>query len=347
MKKLFLSILILLPLTSCNFEKNLIEPENIVSSSNSEIIDDTEEKIDSIDLSSDKIEDSVKEETKVTELEDIEEVVVEDENEIEVLEEDLEEPILIIEEEPITIVEINDAPKVSEVLGVSSELDNTKKSWYFGRNKNQQRPSAQNEIDLRLYNGFYLGEDERSIYLTFDEGYENGYTEKILDVLKEKNVKAAFFVTEPYITSNVELMKRMVNEGHIVGNHSSTHPSFPSQSDEEIIDELNKTAKTFKEVTGVEMNSYFRPPMGEYSERVLDVVNQMGYKTIFWSLAYKDWLVDEQPTTEEAIYQGTFYAHNGCIMLLHAVSKANTDALPDIIDNLRKSGYTFKTLDNL
>ena len=173
----------------------------------------------------------------------------------------------------------------------TSKLSNTKQSWYFVANNNHTQPQGNGSVALNKYNAYYVGNpNEKKIYLTFDEGYENGYTSKILDVLKAKNVKAAFFVTKPYIESDPELVKRMVAEGHIVGNHSVKHLSSPTLSDSQLKNELTETAQAFENVTGQAMPKVFRPPMGEYSERTLAVTSNMGYKTIFWSFAYKDWI---------------------------------------------------------
>lgn len=230
----------------------------------------------------------------------------------------------------------------------TSKLSNTKQSWYFVPRDNHTQPAGNSAVKLDKYMAYYLGNaDEKKIYLTFDEGYENGYTSKILDVLKTKNVKAAFFVTKPYIDSDPELIKRMVNEGHIVGNHSVKHLSSPSLSDSQLQQEINDTAKAFKNVTGVDMPKVFRPPMGEYSERTLAVTSNMGYKTIFWSFAYKDWITTAQPGKQAAYNAVMSKYHNGAVLLLHAVSKSNTEALGDIIDSLKAKGYTFDTLNNL
>lgn len=230
----------------------------------------------------------------------------------------------------------------------NSELSNEKKGWYFNRNKNHQPPTAQREFDISQFSAYYLGNiNEKVVYLTFDEGYENGFTETILDTLKEKNVKAAFFLTKPYIKNNIELVKRMVDEGHLALNHSNTHPSFPTLSDDEIYNELQSTQDYFKEVTGYDMPKFFRPPMGEYSARTLDLTYKMGYKTIFWSFAYKDWEVDNQPGADYAYKTVMNDLHNGSIMLLHAVSKSNTEALSNIIDSIQELGYRFGSLNEL
>lgn len=233
-----------------------------------------------------------------------------------------------------------------------SKLDNTELSWYYSPNSKHQTPGVPQKVKALIgkYSGYYVGStSSKDIYLTFDEGYENGYTSKILDTLKENNIKAAFFVTKPYINQNPTLIKRMVNEGHIVGNHTSTHPSMPLKTGN--IDEFNKefsdTEKAFKSITGKDMPKYFRPPMGKYSEKSLYLTQKLGYKTVFWSFAHKDWLVDNQPSKEETIKRVLNGAHNGEIMLLHAVSKSNTDALDSIIKTLKSQGYSFKSLETL
>lgn len=229
-----------------------------------------------------------------------------------------------------------------------SSLSNELKSWWFIRNNENLPPGAQNEIDIAYYDAYYLGNiNEKKIYLTFDEGYENGYTGKILDTLKEHNVKATFFVTKPYIESQPELIKRMVDEGHIVGNHTVTHPSLPSKSKEEIEYEINDTAGYYKEVTGRPMDLFFRPPSGEYSERTLQITKDLGYKTIFWSMAYNDWDINHQPGKQVAYNHIVNNHHQGAIILLHAVSSSNTEALPDIINFLKEQGYTFALLNEI
>lgn len=229
-----------------------------------------------------------------------------------------------------------------------NSLSNKKMAWYFAKNKDHTPPGAQADFDIREFGGYYLGDTtKKELYLTFDEGYENGYTEKILDILKEKQVPAAFFVVEPYIKTQPELIQRMVDEGHIVGNHSVRHLSCPDLSDEEMKNELVKTNEAFKELTGQDMPPYFRPPMGEYSARTLKITNDAGYKSIFWSFAYRDWEVDKQPGRDAAYNAVMGGLHNGQIMLLHAVSSSNTEALGDIIDACRAEGYTFKPLYDL
>jgi peptidoglycan-N-acetylmuramic acid deacetylase len=227
-------------------------------------------------------------------------------------------------------------------------LSNAKKGWYFNRNKEHVPPSAQGDFDIRQFDAYYLGDtSQKTVYLTFDEGYENGYTSQILDILKEKGVTAAFFVTKPYITSQPDLINRMISEGHLVANHSDTHPSFPGLSDEQVKAELTETAQAFKDVTGLDMPMFFRPPMGEYSARTLAMTMQEGYKTIFWSFAYADWDVNSQKGKDYAYEMIMNDLHNGQIMLLHAVSQSNTEALGDVIDSCRANGFEFKSLYDL
>jgi peptidoglycan-N-acetylmuramic acid deacetylase len=258
-----------------------------------------------------------------------------------------EEPELEIVEEPKE-EPIQEQKPVQKPTKEASSLSNNKKSWWFKRNSDNLPPGAQSEIDIAKYDAYYLGNtNEKKIYLTFDEGYENGYTNEILDTLKEHDVKAAFFVTKPYIKSQQELVKRMVNEGHLVGNHSVSHPSLPDKTKEEIEYELNETARYFEEITSSNMPLFFRPPAGEYSERTLQITKALGYKTIFWSMAYKDWDVNAQPGKQAAYEHIVQNHHQGAIILLHAVSSSNTEALEDIIKYLKDNGYTFSSLNEL
>lgn len=222
--------------------------------------------------------------------------------------------------------------------------------WGLSRNSEHKTPGvpAYWVTLLNKYNGYYVGDVcGKNVYLTFDEGYENGYTSKILDILHKEQVKAAFFVTRPYIKGNSQLVKRMVDEGHIVGNHTATHPGLAALPPETIELELSQTADTFKEVTGSPMAPYMRPPMGQFSERSLAVTNELGYKTIFWSLALADWDPKNQPGKDKVYQTVMNNIHPGAIILLHAVSQSDTEALPDIIHALQEEGYTFRSLDEL
>ena len=234
-------------------------------------------------------------------------------------------------------------------LLAASSFSNDIMRWYFTRPEEaHQPPTAQEKIDIARFDTYYLGDtSQKELYLTFDEGYENGYTEKILDVLLEKNVPAAFFVTKSYIRNNPELIARMISEGHLVCNHTVRHKSSPSLSEAEMIAELKGVADYFKETTGLDMPPFFRPPMGEYSERVLSITQEQGYYTIFWSFAYEDWKEDKQPGAVAAHKKVVDGLHNGAILLLHAVSSSNAEAMADIIDSAHAEGYEFKTLYQL
>ena len=242
-------------------------------------------------------------------------------------------------------------PFESKILINNNQLSTKEYSWYFlpSDNETPSRAEGKSIELLQKYNGYYLGDtSHKYIYLTFDEGYENGYTEKILDTLKSNNVKAAFFVTVPYIKSNVNLVKRMAEEGNLVCNHSNTHSSMASITDEEKFKwEIASTEEIYKEATGHTMSKFFRPPMGKYSELSLYYTKKLGYKTIFWSLAHKDWLKNNQPEAEKAKNLLLKRTHPGGIYLLHAVSKTNCKILDSLIKDWKAKGYEFKTLDDL
>ena len=188
--------------------------------------------------------------------------------------------------------------------------------------------------------------EEKVLYLTFDCGYENGYTSKILDVLKEKEVPAAFFCTLPQVRDNGELIARMINEGHIVGNHSVTHPDFSSLSSEEIIEEVKGFDDYIRENFGYS-SMFFRYPQGKYSEKSTAVLNELGFKCVFWSLAYADWDLDNQKGALYAYETVMSRLHPGAVILLHSVSPDNANALSDIIDSAISRGYVFKSLEEL
>ncbi len=223
-------------------------------------------------------------------------------------------------------------------------LNNTKRGWGQGVNKDElNRPtgslSAQDEFGK--YNAKYIMPNEKKIYLTFDEGYENGYTSKILDTLKEKEVSAVFFITLPYAKQNKALVKRMIDEGHIVGNHSSKHLSFPTMSLKAAHDDIMNLHNYVLDEFGYEMK-LFRFPMGEHSVRTLSLVKELGYESVFWSYAYKDWDPENQPSYDDAFTKVTTNVHNGALYLLHAVSKTNTEILSDVIEKFRQDGYTIE-----
>jgi peptidoglycan-N-acetylmuramic acid deacetylase len=201
---------------------------------------------------------------------------------------------------------------------------------------------------LQQYNAYYIDEnsiDDKGIYLTFDAGYENGYTEKILDVLKEEGVTATFFLVGNYIEENPELVKRMVDEGHTVGNHTMHHPNMSEIStQEDFKKELEDLEAAYEKVIGEKMEKVYRPPQGKYSEENLKQASEMGYTTVFWSLAYVDWYENDQPTREKALNTLNSRIHPGAIVLLHSTSKTNSEILQELIQGWKTKGYVFKKL---
>ena len=202
---------------------------------------------------------------------------------------------------------------------------------------------------LRAYDAVYLGDPTKKIlYLTFDAGYENGCTEKILDILKEQQVPAAFFLVGNYIEKNAGLVRRMVEEGHIVGNHTMHHYDMSRLTEKEAFSrELQDLEKLFKETTGRELAKYYRPPQGIYSPENLSMAKELGYRTVFWSLAYVDWNNDAQPTKDEAFRKLLPRTHPGAVVLLHSTSSTNAEILEDLIGKWKEEGYTFGTLEEL
>lgn len=202
---------------------------------------------------------------------------------------------------------------------------------------------------LKQYNAYFCGNSEdKKIYLTFDCGYENGYTPAILDALEKHNVKAAFFVVGNYLETSPDLVKRMVEEGHIVGNHTYHHPDMSQISDPAAFqEEITSLEKKYQEITGLEMQKFYRPPQGKYSESNLKMAQELGYQTVFWSLAYVDWYVDQQPTQEEAYAKLLPRIHPGAVVLLHSTSKTNAEILDDLLTKWEQEGYTFGTLNEL
>lgn len=194
------------------------------------------------------------------------------------------------------------------------------------------------------YDADFIGQNSKKIYLTFDQGYENGYTAPILDTLKEKEVPAVFFLTGHYVNTQPELIQRMIDEGHILGNHSQNHPSFPDTPLEQCKAEVEEIHNSVKDQFDYEM-SLFRFPAGEFSEQTLKLMQDMGYRSVFWSFAYRDWEVDNQPDPAEALNTVVSKAHPGAIILMHSVSATNAEILGDVIDELRAQGYEFASFD--
>ncbi len=232
-----------------------------------------------------------------------------------------------------------------------ASLPNTLYAWWFKRNEEHLPPSAQEEINLRDYDAWYVNTElkkgEKPVYLTFDCGYENGYTAGMLDVLLKHKAPAAFFLCKHFIEDQTELVKRMKKEGHIVGNHTANHICMPEADERTIREEIANNASYMKEVTGYDMDHFFRPPKGEYSERTLQITKDMGYTTVFWSLAYPDYDVDNQPGADYVIERFRRYIHPGAIPLIHNISESNAKALDTVLTNLEAEGYTFRSLEDL
>ena len=200
---------------------------------------------------------------------------------------------------------------------------------------------------LKQYNCYYIGnQKEKKIYLTFDAGYENGYTSNILDTLKKNKVNATFFIVGNYIETRPDLVKRMVEEGHLVGNHTLNHPDMSKmQTMEQFKKEIFTLEEMYKNVTGKEMIKMYRPPQGKYSEDNLKMAKELGYTTFFWSLAYVDWIKTKQPSKELA-FEKLSRIHPGAIVLLHSTSKTNAEILDDLIKKWKDEGYIFSSLND-
>lgn len=236
----------------------------------------------------------------------------------------------------------------SAIIPVNAQ-DNKLLRWGISRRPDNQTPAADPGAPelIKQYGGIYIGDtSKKKIYLTFDEGYENGYTGKILDVLRNNNVKAVFFITGPYLKDHQDLVRRMVEEGHSVGNHTIHHPSLPSVNDKQLEEELLGLDRAFKEKFDQNMK-FLRPPKGEYSERTLALSQKLGYCNLFWSFAYDDWYKDKSRGADYAYAIVDRNLHNGAVLLLHAVSKDNADALDRIIKGARAKGYEIGDVNEL
>ena len=236
-----------------------------------------------------------------------------------------------------------------EIVQTATEADNSVCRWGLSRGKNGSIPEAgRKDVEILLKGGgMYLGDiNENKMYLTFDEGYENGYTTDILDTLREENVKAVFFITGDYFEKNDAIIRRMLAEGHSVGNHSMNHYSMPELSYEKCENEILELDRLFFNKFGEHMY-FFRPPKGEYNSRVLEIAGNLNYKCVMWSFAYQDWLTNAQKGADYALDIVSKNFHNGAVILLHAVSKDNAEALGSIIREARKQGYEFGSPEEL
>lgn len=248
----------------------------------------------------------------------------------------------------ILLIAVVIALAVSVSVFASSAL--TTGSWGLSFRQEGAPPIGNAGKDqLRQYQAAYIGNtNEKVLYLTFDAGYENGCTAKILDTLKEKQVPAAFFLVGNYIRRSPDLVRRMVAEGHTVGNHTMHHYDMSRLSDKAAFSkELTDLEALYKEAVGQELPKFYRPPQGIYSEENLKMAQELGYKTLFWSLAYVDWNNDAQPTREAAFAKLLPRTHNGAVVLLHSTSKTNAEILGELIDKWKAMGYRFGTLEEL
>jgi len=247
----------------------------------------------------------------------------------------------VTESTAVTDTTSTTSPTAKAVAG-SEDLSAEKVVWGPGRAENHAVPDEPKTLQEKYASlgAKWLLEDEGKVLLTFDEGYENGFTPQILDTLKEKNVKAVFFVTYDFARDNGELVQRMIDEGHIVGNHSYHHYSMDELDTETAKEEVTFLHEYIKENFNYEMK-YFRFPKGEFSEKTLGILRELGYESIFWSFAYADWDVNEQPEATAAFTGICEHTHPGAILLLHAVSQTNADILGKVIDDVRQQGYAF------
>ncbi len=223
-------------------------------------------------------------------------------------------------------------------------------AWGLSFRQEGMAPSGPATADqLAQFDAAYLGDGEKKVlYLTFDAGYENGCTEKILDILKKHNAPAAFFLVGNYMEKNADLVRRMVDEGHIVGNHTMHHKDMSKLEDKATFQkELTDLEDLFRGLTGKELPKFYRPPQGTYSQKNLQMAKEMGYKTVFWSLAYVDWKNDDQPTAQAAFDKLLPRTHNGAVVLLHSTSQTNAQILDELLTKWEDQGYVFESIDKL
>lgn len=223
-------------------------------------------------------------------------------------------------------------------------------AWGLSFSEEGQPPIGGASVDsLKKRNAAYIGDTSQKIlYLTFDAGYENGCTEKILDTLEKHQVPAAFFLVGNYMEKNPDLVRRMVNEGHIVGNHTMHHPDMSKLDTlERFSKELSDLEALYTSITGEQMPKYYRPPQGIYSDDNLKMAQQLGYKTVFWSLAYVDWNNDSQPSKEYAFSKLLPRTHNGAVILLHSTSQTNAEILDELLTKWKEEGYCFASIESL
>ena len=240
--------------------------------------------------------------------------------------------------------------KKAESVGVSALLHEKSENWGLGFGTEGKPPTGNASAEeLKKYNAYFIGDTtQNTIYLTFDCGYENGNTPAILDALQKHQAPAAFFVVGNFLSDQPDLVKRMAAEGHIVGNHTWSHPDMSKISTQEAFsEELNRVSALYQETTSQEMVKFYRPPQGKYSTQNLQMAKDLGYQTFFWSLAYVDWYQDQQPTHDEAFEKLTGRIHPGAIVLLHNTSSTNAEILDELLTKWEEMGYSFGSLNQL
>lgn len=252
----------------------------------------------------------------------------------------------------VAVATVEKELKVDENKMVAASIvQKESQNWGLSFGKEGTTPTGNaTKEELAKYNAYYVGPESSittdTLYLTFDAGYENGYTEAILDALKKHDAKATFFVVGHYLETAPDLIKRMVEEGHTVGNHTYHHKDMSAIEDGEIFkDELQSVNQLYKEITGEEMPMYYRPPQGKFSTTNLTQAKELGYQTFFWSLAYVDWIKDDQPTREEAFDKLLKRVHPGAIVLLHSTSQTNAEILDELLTEWEEMGYKFGILE--
>ena len=240
--------------------------------------------------------------------------------------------------------------KKAESVGVAALLHGKSENWGLGFGTEGKPPTGNASAEeLKKYNAYFIGDTtQNTIYLTFDCGYENGNTEPILDALKKHDVKATFFVVGNFLETSPEIVKRMIAEGHTVGNHTYHHLDMSSISSMDAFKkETQDVENLFEQITGTPITKFYRPPQGKYSESNLQMAKELGYKTFFWSLAYVDWMQDQQPSKEEAFSKLLTRIHPGAIVLLHSTSQTNAQILDELLAKWEEMGYQFGQLDEL
>ena len=256
-------------------------------------------------------------------------------------------PIALQPDSPLPELEPAQAPAPAPDFDAISQLSYQAHGWGHGGpidDRNRSQGALLFQERYARFDAHFIKPDSNRIYLTFDQGWEHGFTPVILDTLKEKDVPGAFFLTMHFARSHPDLVQRMIDEGHVLANHSTAHRNFPSMTLQDAADDVMQLHEFVRETFGYEMH-LFRFPEGSFSEQTLALLQSLGYKSVFWSFAYRDWEIDNQPLTIDAVNRMTSSAHPGAIYLLHSVSRTNAEVLGEVIDLLRAQGFEFGRLE--